>query len=180
MLNTTEKTSKNKLRLPLRAYLSYILLATLLFTGVSFSKFATTSSGQDSARVAVMASDTSFVLNDINLAPGDAYVDIPVTLTNQKDGRVCEVEQQYTMYVENITNNMELTFTYYNDKGVLIKDGDTPVSEVVGFFHAAAVDTDTYTIRVEWTGPRTEEYSHAVDALRVRIVAEQLDEGVQP
>lgn len=44
--------NKKHTRLPIRAYLSYLLAATVVFTGVTFSKYVATSSAGDSARVA--------------------------------------------------------------------------------------------------------------------------------
>ena len=179
LIGNTKQKNKKKLQLPLRVYLGYILLATLLFTGVSFSKFASTSSGQDGARVAVMASDASFTLNSIQMQPGTTYVEIPVTLTNKKNGRVCEVEQEYTLYVENITQNVDLTFTYYDNRGDLIMDNGQPATEVRGFFYAAAEATATYTIRISWEAPQPEDLSQAVDALRVYVLAEQVSRGAR-
>lgn len=43
---------KKKARLPLSAYVTYLLIVTMIFTGVSFSKYATTASSESSARVA--------------------------------------------------------------------------------------------------------------------------------
>lgn len=53
------KRLKNKIKLPVRAYLLYLLLATFLITGVTFSKYVTKSSGGDKARVVA--------INDISL-----------------------------------------------------------------------------------------------------------------
>ena len=167
MKDNTEKKTK-KLQLPLQAYLSYILLATLLFTGVSMSKFATSVSGQDSARVAVMAANTTYTLSTpLVLAPGES-VEFRVDLTNVDKGRVCEVAQEYTMSVENITGNMGLKFTYLNESKEVI-------DQVSGMFYAGTVDEDTFYVRVSWDGPQQDSCSYAVDALRVNVVAQQLD-----
>lgn len=45
------REKKRRVKLPLRAYLMYITLLSFLFTGVTFSKYVTRSSGGDSARV---------------------------------------------------------------------------------------------------------------------------------
>ncbi len=51
---SAEKRSRRraKVKLPLRAYLLYVLVATLLCTGVTFSKYVTPGVADDSARVA--------------------------------------------------------------------------------------------------------------------------------
>lgn len=59
-----EKEKKNisenspKFRLPLRAYLTYILVATFLVTGVTYSKYVTRATGGDAARVMKMGDVT--------------------------------------------------------------------------------------------------------------------------
>ena len=47
------------LKMPLHVYLSYLLVATFLFTGVSFSKYASTASGRSGARVAAFSVSAS-------------------------------------------------------------------------------------------------------------------------
>ena len=45
----------HRIRLPLHVYLSYLLVATFLFTGVSFSKYASSASAQSSAQIAAFS-----------------------------------------------------------------------------------------------------------------------------
>jgi len=164
--------NKHKMRLPLSAYLTYLLVATLMFTGVSFSRFATTSSDEDSARVAVMAMDTSYVIrNELAIAPGET-VDFTVTLTNKEDERICEVTQNYSMYVENLTNNMSLSFDYYLVEGT----GETKLNSVTGTFNAGVEESVTYKIRITWSGvPQPAASSFEVDGLRIVIKTEQVN-----
>lgn len=53
MKNKGKHMSK-RVKLPLRAYLLYLLVASFLMTGVTFSKYITASTGGDSARVATI------------------------------------------------------------------------------------------------------------------------------
>lgn len=48
------KHRAKRVKLPLRAYLLYLLVASFLMTGVTFSKYIAASTGGDSARVATM------------------------------------------------------------------------------------------------------------------------------
>lgn len=103
---------KAKFRLPLSAYLTYLLVATLMFTSVSFSKYATTASGSDSARVACWVADITGneksgnrTLDGVGegMSGGQNNLDsflYEVTVTNVKDDLVCEVSMDYTIYVE--------------------------------------------------------------------------------
>lgn len=53
MKNKGKHMSK-RVKLPLRAYLLYLLVASFLMTGITFSKYITASTGGDSARVATI------------------------------------------------------------------------------------------------------------------------------
>lgn len=68
--NKNSRKGSKILRLPLHTYLSYLLLATFVFTGVSFSKYSTAAVARDSGRVAAFSvgiqgekEDVSLVLN---------------------------------------------------------------------------------------------------------------------
>lgn len=72
-----EQKKKNRVRLPLRAYLLYLLVVTFALTGVTFSRYVTSSSGGDAARVAVIRDLTVTETGDVPadggrwlLAPG--------------------------------------------------------------------------------------------------------------
>lgn len=55
-----KKNTKKKLKLPINAYLSYLLVAALLLSGVTFSKYVTSTNAGDSARAATFG-DLSLV-----------------------------------------------------------------------------------------------------------------------
>lgn len=72
-----EQKKKNRVRLPLRAYLLYLLVVTFALTGVTFSRYVTSSDGGDAARVAVIRDLTVTETGDVPadggrwlLAPG--------------------------------------------------------------------------------------------------------------
>ena len=163
---------KNKLRLPISAYLTYLLAATLMFTGISFSKFATTSSGADHASVAVMAMDVSYEIeNQFPIAPGET-VEFTVTLTNKENGRICDITQNYSMTVENLTNNMNLSFSYILVDG----ENETAYNSASGTFHAGVEESATYRVIMTWTGaPQPANSAFEVDGLKIVIRSEQVD-----
>ena len=67
MLFHNNRKEKNRVCLPSYVYLSYLLIVSFMFTGVSFSKYASTASGQSSARVAAFAVS-------VEAAAGDSLV----------------------------------------------------------------------------------------------------------
>ena len=163
---------KNKMRLPLSAYLTYMLVATLLFTGVSFSKFATTTVSEDNARVAIMAADIDYAIDqELRIAPGETQ-EITVTLTNKEGGRVCEVTQDYTLTVENLTNNMALTYEYF----LVDDETETKKDSATGTFYAGEENSVTYKIKISWgTAPQPANMAFEVDALKIVVKTEQVD-----
>ena len=74
-----EQKKKKRVRLPLRAYLLYLLVVTFALTGVTFSRYVTSSGGGDAARVAAIRELTVTETGDVPadggrwlLAPGAA------------------------------------------------------------------------------------------------------------
>ena len=72
-----EQKKKNRVRLPLRAYLLYLLVVTFALTGVTFSRYVVSSDWGDGARVAVIRDLTVTEMGDVPaeggkwlLAPG--------------------------------------------------------------------------------------------------------------
>lgn len=87
-----EQKKKNRVRLPLRAYLLYLLVVTFALTGVTFSRYVTSSDGGDGARVASIRQLTVTETGDVPaeggrwlLAPGmDVTKNAVVTLESSE------------------------------------------------------------------------------------------------
>ena len=170
--------NKNRMRLPLCAYLTYLLVATLMFSSVSFSKFATTSSSEDSARVAIMAMDTTVIISrPLKAAPCGTSEEFTVIVTNQENSQICDVAQEYTLYIENLSGNMNLTFEFVGVSTTTYTDTDgIPHTAVTGSFEAGVEKILTYTVRVRWNAkPQPEHMAFEVDALRIVVLASQVD-----
>lgn len=87
-----EQKKKNRVRLPLRAYLLYLLVVTFALTGVTFSRYVASSDGGDGARVASIRQLTVTETGDVPadggrwlLAPGvDVTKNAVVTLESSE------------------------------------------------------------------------------------------------
>lgn len=87
-----EQKKKNRVRLPLRAYLLYLLVVTFALTGVTFSRYVVSSNGGDGARVASIRQLTVTETGDVPaeggrwlLAPGmDVTKNAVVTLESSE------------------------------------------------------------------------------------------------
>lgn len=173
---------KQKVRLPLRAYLSYLLIATLLLTGVSFSKFASTGGADDSARVAlVMLDGGGSGETDLSLGNGVASAEYSFYITNSNaSGQVSEVPLRYTVFVtmpdgQSLPTGVTVTLTYENtaynpvssENGVYTFDGGADFAAGVSAQHDYTL---TFTV---------DEAQISVDStftgISISVKAEQID-----
>lgn len=161
-------------RLPLHAYLLYLLVATFLFTGVTFSSYVTTASGGDSARVAAGVLDVSSASPNISLGPENPTAEYTFTVSNYKDGQCSEVAVQYDVTV---------TLDEPLPEGVSIQLGSktvntTPQNKVYSFEGVGTLPAGT-----EYSNPHTLSFSttdsSALTAttldVTITVHAEQID-----
>lgn len=154
-------------KLPVATYLVYLLIATFLFTGVSFSKYATTASGSDEARVAafdflfdVTGPGTQDRVLAVDTYPGFAG-EYTIKVTDAS-----EVAVKYKVTAENLTGNTPVTAT--------LMDGNTAYD---GHYLTAGEDgTRELTLTLNWDGNNNAAvYAGEVDAVRITVIAEQID-----
>ncbi len=154
--------------------LALILLCATAFTTAMLSglyaRYLTKSSGQDSARVALMAGDATYTLSDLYAAPGEENR-IRFTITNTEGGSVCEVAQTYRVKVINLTKNLPLAFTYFKVDG----GEQTKIDKIQGVFHAGESQSVTYEVQILWESPQPATQAFEMDALQVIIETEQID-----
>lgn len=101
------KKNRKFLRLPLRVYLSYLFILTLIFTAVSFAKFATSGGSNGNARVATFAVDavpldesSAYSFDDAATSFKDKKSDShTITVMNYTGNTVCEVALRYEIIV---------------------------------------------------------------------------------
>lgn len=153
-------------RPPLFVYLGYILVASVLATGVTLSGYVSSTMGNDQARVAkfeIVEPGYQEVLVTADLVPGEQKSQV-LEVQNKS-----EVAVEYTIAVKNTTNNLPLTFTV---------DG---VGETGGEFSYTAVlqpndSMRSYTLQVIWPKEMSSpQYSGMVDLLKVTVSAVQKD-----
>lgn len=159
------KKKKAKVKLPIHLYLIYIVVATLVFTAVTFSSYVSTSEGGDSTTVALFANDTEFVIPVNECCPGFS-LQVPITVKNYEDDKVCEVSQSYSITAENVFDTIPLKFTW----------SENPV----GDFHLndGEKQEKTYTLTISWptdAGSIASELSEEIAVVRILIDCSQID-----
>ncbi|SHI06961.1 hypothetical protein SAMN02745823_02221 [Sporobacter termitidis DSM 10068] len=168
--------------------LIYLLIASVLLTGVSFSRFATTlanTGAEDATEVPdidfstwVLEQNASAVSLE-GMAPGDSR-SIDITISNwktQADGdKVSDYSQSVTLSLTT-TGNLPLAF-------ILTTAGGSPVSlrhPTAGLyesdaqaFTAGVKETKQYTLTVSWpAGVNDVRYKDEIDHLELRLKAVQ-------
>lgn len=175
---------KSKMCIPLSAYLSYLLIATLLITGVSFSKYATTGGTDDGARVAVVVMDggSDATSTDLSLGDGVLSASYAFYVTNNASERVSEVPLSYTVFVTlpdgaTLPDGVTVTLTYESGTA------DSPVSSEGGVYtFAGGADFEAnvsaqhdYTLTFTVTDESLLTEDSSFTGVQISVKAEQID-----
>lgn len=172
----------NKRRLPLRAWLLYLAVATFALTGVTFSRYVASAHSQDGARVAAFGGLT---VTDSGVTPVQPGVAAQKDLTVRFEGSeaavyvFAEVQDGWTRGADN------RTYTY--GAGSLswrVADGWTHLQDNVYYrelapntaLDAGLIDDGAVNVSENMTRTELEELSKAL-SIRVRAAAVQREGG---
>lgn len=107
-----EQKKKKRVRLPLRAYLLYLLVVTFALTGVTFSRYVTSSYGGDAARVAVIRDLTVTETGDVPADGGRWLLAPGVELTKNAVVTLESSEMACYVFLELETEGWQRTGTH--------------------------------------------------------------------
>ncbi|WP_418668281.1 hypothetical protein [Allofournierella sp.] len=177
------------------SYLAYLVVASLVLTGVSMSRYQVTVGGGDTARAAVVAVGNSFSLQvGQGLKPGSS-VDMPFTVSNKARGGIQnEVHMEYTLELEH-SLNLPLQYTLYEagadgSAGAELSGAELERDDfrrIVGYqnnvyqldAYGSAEATQSFILRVQWPGSDDSyldaRYSDELDYTTIRVNAVQRD-----
>lgn len=172
----------NKRRLPLRAWLLYLAVATFALTGVTFSRYVASAHSQDEGRVITFGDLTVTDSGSVQVQPG---VPAQKDLTVHFDGSEAavyvftEVQDGWTLGADN------RTYTY--GAGSLswrVADGWTHLQDNVYYqelapntaLTAGLIDGGAVNVSEDMTRTELEELSKAL-SIRVRAAAVQREGG---
>jgi len=180
-MNQNER--KQRKHLPLSAYFSYLLVATLLLTGVTFSKYYTEVSTEDSARVAAVAisgvETTQADTITIDKPNNQTTASYQFQITNTKDSKTSEVSLSYTVTVQLpkalpqgvsmklVNGSSEYTATPSNS-------GKTYTFSNQSFTFPAGTST-THNYVLKFIGSDTLATSDTLTGISVSVSAEQIN-----
>mgnify|MGYP004692544831 FL=1 len=107
-----EQKKKNRVRLPLRAYLLYLLVVTFALTGVTFSRYVVSSDWGDGARVAVIRDLTVTETGDVPAEGGKWLLAPGVELTKNAVVTLESSEMACYVFLELETEGWQRTGTH--------------------------------------------------------------------
>ena len=159
--------TKRSRRIPLSVWLAYLLVASLIATGVTFSGYVTEAKGSDTARVAKFeVTETGHQFMDVstsNLYPG-AVVYHTIQVNNKS-----EVAIRYTISHTRATNNLPLTLA-------VVDKGSETGQVITNGGELAPGENGTYFLKIQWPADMNSvEYAGQVDLIRLGLRAEQID-----
>ena len=173
----------NKRRLPLRAWLLYLAVATFALTGVTFSRYVASAHSQDEGRVITFGDLTVTDSGSVQVQPGvPAKKDLTVRFEGSEATTYVFVELQGSDWTRGADNR---TYTYGADRlSWRVADGWTHLQDNVYYralspntaLTAGLIDGGAVNVSEDMTRTELEELSKAL-SIRVRAAAVQREGG---
>lgn len=165
-----------------------VLITTYMLSG-AYSKFYTSASGGDSARVARFSpkfTSTGIIIE--NQLPGfpnvtDNSYNIDFTVKNTSDDKVSEVAMKYKIVLKT-TGNLPLKFTLLDGERELktwycngISGEQIYEYENISLvFGVGTIKTENYKLKIEWSSDRKNaQFSGMTDAVYLGVEFRQID-----
>ena len=155
------------------------LILIMIGSAVTLARYISTIYGSSTARVALFGSSTRVEVNKIKGKPGDVRI-IPIEVINVKDGKVCEVSENFTIYINRrYGKNLPLNINLFKDKECkqLIYMNDDKVYADNDFkFLAGKSQTKTYYLKIEWPAElSSKDYAFEIDYISIDFRVIQID-----
>ncbi|MBQ8934949.1 MAG: hypothetical protein IJ049_00895 [Oscillospiraceae bacterium] len=175
--------NQKHLTLRIATVLLCLTLATSYALSGSLARFIRSdSSDERTATVALFGHSEEFSLSDLQIKPGDvgeSAIVVPITITNQSDGKISEVAQSYTIEIKT-TDNLSLQYTLTENDEPLTSDDSVTDSYFYQsedwVFEAGVAGTKEYNLIVEWpSGSATAEDSLKLEDITININVTQID-----
>ena len=173
----------NKRRLPLRAWLLYLAVATFALTGVTFSRYVASAHSQDEGRVITFGGLTVTDSGSVQVQPGvPAQKDLTVHFDGSEAATYVFVEVQGSDWTRGADNR---TFTYGADRlSWRVADGWTHLQDNVYYralspntaLTAGLIDGGAVNVSEDMTRTELEKLSKAL-SIRVQAAAVQREGG---
>lgn len=160
-------------------FILFICFLIMIGSIVTLARYVSKIYGIGVARAALFGSSMRLELNKIKGKPGDKTI-IPIEVTNVKDGKVSEVSQQFTMYINRkYGKNLPIIIQLYKDKecNQLIYVNEDKVYTDVDFkFEASKSQVKTYYLKIEWPNNFSDkDYAFEIEYMSIDFRVVQVD-----
>lgn len=168
------------------ALLAVLTLITSYLLSGAYSKFYTSASGGDSARVARFSPDFTSNSHEIIVSdklPGYS-AEIPFEVENTSDDKVSEVAMKYKIVLKT-TGNLPLKFTLYDGTQTKLETWDCngisgeqiyEYENISLVFGVGTIKTENYKLKIEWPSDRKNaQFSGMTDAVYLGVEFLQID-----
>lgn len=194
MRNESVNRKKKRVMLPFHVVFCYLLVVTLIFTGIGLAKYSHTVTGNTEARVAAFIVDTSYTATPadgftIDFSTGtETEKDVNTlnfTVSNSKDGKTAEVAIKYKLVVtlpQALPDGLTMKMSTGGTEGITgtaSADGKVYTFSDAGWtFSAGTGQTRSHTLR--FIGNRstllgaTTETEITLTNVSVSVLAEQI------
>lgn len=155
--------------------------ASVYAVGTLQARYSSRASGSGGASVALWASTQTVTLNGTLPAQPGGSCTYPISVSNTKDGKTCEVSQSYSITVKT-AGNLPLSFSLTRDGtevGTFTESAGAPDWTVEAddmAFPAGTAGTHNYVLTVTWPAGQTDEALMGLpDFIQIDITARQID-----
>ena len=164
-----------KRRLPVNAYLAFLLLCALLFTGVSFARYVATGGAGDGARVAafVVSANAPSGGLELNCDTGPYVQSRSIWVTNTSGGKTSKVAMRYDVIVT-LDSALPAGVTLTLDGNAGIPLGNTYTFLNAGVLAGGTSQTNPHTLTFSAPNPSIVT-SGATVAVSVSVQAQQIN-----
>lgn len=172
-----QKEKKSRRRLPLHVYLTYLLVCTFLLTGVSFSRYISSASGSDSARVAagVVTVNYDGQNTEFEMTPPQDYGVEERTFQFQVSNVNSEVAIRYDVVVtldKPLGSGVTMTLDGTECSGI---SNNTYTFTNMGTFEAGVMESKTHTLLFKGDFMQISEGTDDTYQVQISIRSQQID-----
>lgn len=171
-MSENKKTAKMNIPMCMACALLCLTLMSVYFISSLYARYTISAACKNAVRVSVFAADVTVNVSDnVPVAPGEISI-IPVVVTNvEKNGKVCEVAQSYSLSVRSLEKNIPLTWAIYSDE-----ECSQEVLSAEGQFSPGKEESASYWIKISWPAEaNSAAYAYEVEAIEIKAAAVQID-----
>lgn len=166
----------------IRVFSLFLFFGSIIFfiTDATLAKYTTTVHSSDSVKIALFANDlVATVPSTQNIYPGSDPILIPIEVTNKKDGKICDVTENYKIEIKNNDHpNIPLNYQFCKDEhcNTLVSQSNGIYEDDSFKFQAGVEEKNTLYLKVSWPEEYNDSsYAFEIDYIQLKFILTQED-----